>query len=233
MSWLLAALLPWRPSAANQCTIRYSNCAYELKLVGLGCSAPRNGLSAMADMMQRDEATRPENLSSAPYVSMKQLKDVEKRLLNVVEELSVRTLRHMRHIRNNLRTMNYMIGAEGAGRGGAGACPAEFLGIGSWPACYRFSAFSATWQEAKEYCNAFGADLVAVDSIKESYIVDYLIKSKLGEWKSAFTYLKKRYEIFTARSTYRRNEVNKVYPIDCFGNKFEDRSEKCFFDFSL
>jgi len=59
-------------------------------------------------------------------------------------------------------------------------CLPEFSRVGSWRSCYRFSLFNATWHEAREYCSAFGANLLAVDSLKEAHIVDYLIKSHSG-----------------------------------------------------
>jgi hypothetical protein len=66
------------------------------------------------------------------------------------------------------------------GRGAGTRCPSEFLGVGTWRSCYRFSNFEATWHEAREYCSAFGANLVSIDTMKEAYIVDYLIKSYPG-----------------------------------------------------
>jgi len=59
-------------------------------------------------------------------------------------------------------------------------CPSEFVGLGTWRSCYRFSNFEASWHEAREYCSAFGANLVSIDTMKEAYIVDYLIKSHPG-----------------------------------------------------
>jgi len=60
------------------------------------------------------------------------------------------------------------------------SCLPEFSKVGAWPSCYRFSTFNASWHEAREYCSAFGANLLALDSLKEAHIIDYLLNSKPG-----------------------------------------------------
>ena len=115
-----------------------------------------------------------------------------------MEQLSTRSLRHIRQIRVDLRQMTQSMMAIKARpmRGGSGVdsavsgvvtgpsghtrCPDEFVGVGRWRNCYRFSNFEASWHEAREYCSAFGANLVSLDSMKEAYIIDYLIKSHQG-----------------------------------------------------
>lgn len=152
---------------------------------------------------------------------VKKLENLESKLLKMVEELSVRSLRHIREIRTDLRQMAVSVnslkspsggggrmtmtrsgGNAGGGHAGGGAasdmvgsqataggrigggigmqCPSEFVGVGTWRSCYRFSNFEASWHEAREYCSAFGANLVSIDTMKEAYIVDYLIKSHQG-----------------------------------------------------
>ena len=60
------------------------------------------------------------------------------------------------------------------------SCLPEFSKVGAWPSCYRFSAFNSSWHDAREYCSAFGANLLALDSLKEAHIIDYLLNSKPG-----------------------------------------------------
>lgn len=119
--------------------------------------------------------------------------------MKMMEQLSIRSLRHIRQIRADLRQMTQSVTALGvkagkgvdvAAAGGPGVisrptgpharCPHEFVGVGRWRTCYRFSNFEASWHEAREYCSAFGANLVSLDSMKEAYIIDYLIKSHPG-----------------------------------------------------
>ena len=60
-------------------------------------------------------------------------------------------------------------------------CPSGFVGVASWFSCYRFSNFVSTWHEAREYCSAFDANLLSLDSLKEAHVVDFLIKSNEGK----------------------------------------------------
>ena len=130
-----------------------------------------------------------------------------------MEQLSVRSLRHIRQIRSDLRQMTQSMtaikarsmrgdsGIDGVGGGGSGVisrpnghtrCPDEFVTVGRWRNCYRFSNFDASWHEAREYCSAFGANLVSLDSMKEAYIIDYLIKSYPGSKYFSLNYVTSR-----------------------------------------
>src|SRR6218665_2226605 len=136
--------------------------------------------------------------------SMRKIEKLEQTLVRMMEGFSQRSLRHIRQIKTDLRhvsdTMNQLktksnsatpgglgpaSGGGGVGRKGgttgALVCPTEFIGGGTWPSCYRFSLFNASWHEAREYCLAFGANLVSLDSVKEAYIIDYLLKSTPGQ----------------------------------------------------
>ena len=127
------------------------------------------------------------NLNISPQVDVipiKKLDQLERKLVKMMEGLSVRSLRHIRQIKADLRQMTGTIDLLRMKTGQKGEpleCPPKFIGIGTWPSCYRFSSFNATWHEAREYCAAFGANLVAMDTLKEAYILDYLIKSNPGK----------------------------------------------------
>ena len=132
-------------------------------------------------------------------VTIQKLELLEGKLVKMMEQLSIRSLRHIRQIRADLRQMTQSMTAIKArsmrpggavdGVGSAGViirpnghtrCPDDFVGVGRWRTCYRFSNFDASWHEAREYCSAFGANVVSLDSMKEAYIIDYLIKSHSG-----------------------------------------------------
>lgn len=128
--------------------------------------------------------------------SLLRLEAFEQKLTKMMEDLSVRSLRHVREIRSDLRQMTLSMNrlktgsdvtsaAAADGRGGGGPlhhqpprqCPSQFIGMGNWKSCYRFSNFEATWNEAQEYCKIFGASLLSLDTMKESNIIDYFMKS--------------------------------------------------------
>jgi len=135
---------------------------------------------------------------TSQQVEMKKLEDLETKLVKMMEGLSVRSLRHIRQIRNDLRHMTSSmdslkkqtqntVSQESPNDERVSSkskrelsCPSEFVTVGTWKSCYRFSTFNTTWHEAREYCSAFGADLASLDTLKESYIIDYLIKSNAG-----------------------------------------------------
>ena len=70
--------------------------------------------------------------------------------------------------------------AAAAAGSSSSSCLPEFSRIGAWPSCYRFSTFNSSWHEAREYCSAFGANLLALDALKEAHIIDYLLNSRPG-----------------------------------------------------
>ena len=204
---LLAFVSAKRYSKGNVCTLHQGDCSYKVTVTDTSC---RNGMmnDGVSNILPVDygnehkynkidaflpEDDKPEVTEVVDgQVAIKKLDDLEKRLIKMMEGLSIRSLRHIRQIRNDLHQMSTSMSLlkagglkmRGMGRRSAAAtmdCPAEFIRVGMWNSCYRFSSFAESWYNAREYCSAFGADLVALDTIKESYILDYLIKSNPGK----------------------------------------------------
>jgi len=67
--------------------------------------------------------------------------------------------------------------------------------VGAWPSCYRFSTFKSSWHEAREYCSAFSANLLALDSLKEAHIIDYLLNSNTGALPNNAWFLALRFRL--------------------------------------
>ncbi len=186
-----------RLKADNQCVLSHDGCSYEITLTGSTCLHRMQGdgpspAERINETFKNDiesnfveiEDSREKN-KNEDDVSFKKLEGLEKKLIKMMEGLSVRSLRHIRQIRNDLRKMSQTISSlqqnpEVAGGTKGIECPADFVGVGTATSCYRFSTFATGWHDAREYCAAFGADLVAPDTLKESYILDYLIKSNPG-----------------------------------------------------
>lgn len=180
---------------SNTCTVYQGGCTYEITLQGRDCmlrDGPVNVLippSLPESQLEVKVERKLDELIKEDKEETKRLDELERKLTKLMEGLSVRSLRHIRHIRNDLRQLSTSMSllkqqaittnSQGKKKRGL-TCPPEFVGVGTWSSCYRFSNFNTTWHEAREYCNAFGADLVALDSLKESYILDYLIKSNPG-----------------------------------------------------
>jgi len=110
---------------------------------------------------------------------------------------------------SDIKTAKKSSGAGVMGDMAAVRCPAEFVGVGTWRSCYRFSMFEASWHEAKEYCSAFGANLLTLETMKEAYIIDYLIKSNTGKLAYIIDYL-----ILGNTGIFQLKLTNKAYIID-------------------
>ncbi|XP_064619707.1 C-type lectin domain family 4 member D-like [Lineus longissimus] len=133
---------------------------------------------------------------------------LEARLTRQMEALSIRTLRGVRRIETKMQELTktgmdrrlVRLDAEAQGgsqgglndqriisersilcneRGESNKCPTLFTGIDGWETCYLFSNFNATWQQARDYCAALGANLVVMETNKEHYLVNLLIKQKM------------------------------------------------------
>ena len=189
----------------NQCLLSHDGCSYQITLTGSTCINSMQGDGPRAlDRINETFKTDIKNEIDSDFtgvdegdngsdvddenddddVSLKKLEVLEKKLIKMMEGLSVRSLRHIRQIRNDLRKMTETISnlqsPEALGVVKGIECPADFVSVGTATSCYRFSTFATGWHDAREYCAAFGADLVAPDTLKESYILDYLIKSNPG-----------------------------------------------------
>ena len=190
---------------SNQCLLSHDGCSYQITLTGSTCinsmqgdgpksldrinetfkSDIRNEIeSDFAEIDKEDNVDDDVGDDENSDVSLKKLEVLEKKLIKMMEGLSVRSLRHIRQIRNDLRKMSETISnlqsPQTLGIAKGLECPADFVSVGTATSCYRFSTFATGWHDAREYCAAFGADLVAPDTLKESYILDYLIKSNPG-----------------------------------------------------
>lgn len=181
--------------ANNVCYVEESGCKFRVTVLPMS-SCPANHLNDQPQTRENSVATLGGDDASVP---LNRLESLETRLVKMMEQLSVRSLRHIRQIRSDVRQMTQSVtaikarslrggggGVDGVGDPGTGVatrprghtrCPHEFVGVGRWRTCYRFSNFDASWHEAREYCSAFGANLVSLDSMKEAYIINYLIKS--------------------------------------------------------
>ncbi len=176
-----------RSTLSNQCSIFHNGCTYDLVLTNAQCM---NDKVDILDRLYRDMPAPMESnvidnmVDEVDIVPASRMDRLERKLTKMMEGLSIRSLRHIRQIKADLRGMTDTINSlrKGGPKNEAPMeCPPEFISIGTWPSCYRFSTFNATWHQAREYCSAVGANLVTMDTLKEAYILDYLIKSHPGK----------------------------------------------------
>jgi hypothetical protein len=173
---------------ANQCTLYQGGCKYQLVLTGSSCDMSSDDPNATSNhIVVNPEGILVDSVKQTEQ-QIEKLSQLENRLIKMMEGLSVRSLRHIRQIKSDLRdmssSMNLLKMRSRNGKKGQLECPPKFVGVGTWTSCYRFSTFNATWHQAREYCSAFGANLAALETMKEAYILDYLIRSNKGFVKS-------------------------------------------------
>lgn len=169
---------------ANQCTLYQGGCKYQLVLAGSSCHMSSDDPNVTSNDVIITDAQLVDSQKKTEE-QIKKLDALESRLIKMMEGLSIRSLRHIRQIKSDLRemtnTMNLLKLKTRGGKKGQLECPPEFVGVGTWTSCYRFATFNASWHQAREYCSAFGANLVALETLKEAYILDYLIRSNPGK----------------------------------------------------
>ena len=201
----------------SRCTIYQGGCAFHVVLAGTDCMAgdapaqsfahtnrkadpptiqygyqlsstgPSNG---MDNKLLKDHIMEEKNkqiIQDELKTNAKRFEELEKKLTNLMEGLSVRSLRHFRKIKSEIAQVKDTVdelkenGKKTKGNRNersAKDCPPEYVTTGTWTSCYSFSKFEANWREAREYCSASGANLVSLESVKEAYILDYLIKNE-------------------------------------------------------
>ena len=192
----------------NSCAIYSGGCAFHVVLAGRDCGSQTGSNIPISGSLQSDDpkALYGYNPSSQNDINKeslqlekvmrdeletnsKRLTELDEKLTKMMEGLSVRSLRHFRKIKSDMDLIAASVKSmsehetEKSGRSerSTDRCPPEFMTVGSWSSCYRFSNFNETWSEAKEFCSAFGANLVSIENEKEFYILDGLIKSNPRE----------------------------------------------------
>ena len=194
----------------DQCTIYQGGCKYRVALTHSECmSSDQPGSHSVGESnfithlvsgkpvipVHPPEVNPMETNNIHQELPTERLDELEKKLTKMMEGLSVRSLRHIRQIRNDLRQLSESMSLLGTSNREGGSkrkrkapeptppvsCPDEFSSVGTWASCYRFSTFNSTWHEAREYCSALGSNLVSLESLQESYILNYLIKSNPGK----------------------------------------------------
>ncbi|CAH1797160.1 unnamed protein product, partial [Owenia fusiformis] len=160
--------------------VRHNKCTYELTL------APSE------DCRKYDIFTKTGQPSDKLLKTLHQegLKDLEIKIARMIDGLQIKTLRRIRGVEMKVTEvikklddkMNIM-GDEGhkeevAMEVNTEKCPNGYITVANWESCYAFGLFNASWNEAKQYCGAMGANLVAMETTREFYLLSFLIRNK-------------------------------------------------------
>ena len=157
-------------------------------------------LAKMGDCFSENwQPDAPASRKSRPITT---LDGLELRLTRQMESLSIRVLRGVRRIEDKLKELDAVDSMNKYERYQAAAkqeslqntqpacpptqiveerrplCPSLFEGIDEWDRCYLFSNFNTTWQHAWDYCLALGSNLVTIETNKEHFLVNLMVKQR-------------------------------------------------------
>ena len=167
--------------AKSSCDVSLDGCNYTLSV------SPSN--SCHGDHPRRVKRSSSDKKivippEQVPLVSVlsKKIRKLQNKLAKEMTALSTRVLRGVRKIET---LMSEDVAKQPLKRGISQSrkmCPDGFLTFERWPDCYMFSTFNTTWYEARDFCDAFNSDMVALGSLKEHYVVTFLIKNNVGKY---------------------------------------------------
>ena len=192
----------------NSCAIYSGGCAFHVVLAGKNClrDTPLTGsytqmqgddpkaafydryqVSPAENNINKDQVELDKIVRDELETNSKRLTELEEKLTRMMEGLSVRSLRHFRKIKTDMgaimssvRSMSKQDGGR-LREGATSRCPADFISTGTWESCYMFSNFNTSWDDARAFCGALGANLVAIETEKEAFVLDGLIQTNTGE----------------------------------------------------
>ena len=168
--------------ANNSCDVSLDGCNFTLSVSpSNNCYRDHHGNRVKRSSSSNKIEIPPEHVPLVSVLS-KRLRKLQNRLTKEMAALSTRVLRGVRKIET---LMSEDVAKQPLKRGisqSRKACPDGFLTFERWPYCYMFSTFNTTWYEARDFCAAFDSDMVALGSLKEHYVVTFLIKNNVGRY---------------------------------------------------
>ena len=153
----------------------HPKCNYTLSL------SPSHGCFASHDDTVVSRIKRSSDIEQQISTELlaKKIKRVQNKLSKEMEHLSTRVLRGVRRIES---VVMELVGQQTKqARANPSSCPSGFETVDNWKSCYLMSKFNTSWYDAKDYCNALDSHVVSLLTLKEHYIVTYLIRNNPGK----------------------------------------------------
>ena len=167
----------------SSCEVTVNDCNYTLSLSPSNSCHGNSNYGIRSKRSSKEKIEIPSEYIPVVTVLSKKLRRIQNRLTREMAALSTRVLRGVRKIET---LMSEDVAKQATKRGisyPTKSCPEGFVTMERWPYCYMFSTFNTTWYEARDFCAAFDSDMVALGSLKEHYIVTFLIKNNNGTLK--------------------------------------------------
>ena len=168
--------------AKSSCDVSLNGCNYTLSVSpSNSCHGDHPSNRVKRSSSDKKIVIPPEHVPLVSILS-KKIRKLQNKMSKEMTALSTRVLRGVRKIET---LMAEDVAKQPLKRGIAQStklCPDGFLSFERWPECYMFSTFNTTWYEARDFCDAFNSDMVALGSLKEHYVVTFLIKNNIGKY---------------------------------------------------
>lgn len=179
-----------RCAKETTCQLNIDDCEYKLTLL------PSN--KCHDSSFQRSRLKRSTTLNGQEAISLasktdslsKDFKRLEKKLVKEMRHLSTRVLRGTRKLETIAEDKLDNLGKKKR------KCPEGFVSQDDWESCYLFSKFNTSWYTARDFCTALDSDLAALGSMKEHFLLSFLIKNnheyrQFRGWWTSGTYVTK------------------------------------------
>lgn len=166
-------------SNTPRCAITLGNCLYVVKFHESPMCSQQRGGSEAANLPKEKSFRNPRRTKSSLQPQYQRDPDMKKQFQALdknMNALSVRLLRGMRRLEQNIKQIMAQKGLNTI-MPQATKCKQGFISIDNWPSCYLLSNFQTTWFEAKDFCSAQDADMIAMGTVKEHYITSFLIRN--------------------------------------------------------
>lgn len=168
------------------CYINNGNCTYKFTLLDKPkCLHGYSSNPLLKDHVLSKRSTDTqlnggENLQEIDRLRKKMGK-LEKKLSHSMDNLSSRVLRGVRRMEEKVNNLLNSHHKRNVITNGNEYCPKGFQKVDNWPYCYLMSKFNSSWYEARDFCSALESDLVALGTVKEHYLLTFLIKNDPGK----------------------------------------------------
>lgn len=177
LSVIFVCCLNTSSGGESSCEVTVNDCNYTLSLSPSNSCHGNSNYGIRSKRSSKEKIEIPSEYIPVVTVLSKKLRRIQNRLTREMAALSTRVLRGVRKIET---LMSEDVAKQATKRGisyPTKSCPEGFVTMERWPYCYMFSTFNTTWYEARDFCAAFDSDMVALGSLKEHYIVTFLIKN--------------------------------------------------------
>ncbi|XP_071110441.1 lectin BRA-2-like [Haliotis cracherodii] len=168
-----------RSVEGHSCDVTIDGCEYELKISAKSKTCTNINPFVSYYRQKRSVSETAETDQQVNPITREDLKQLSKKVTRMLDKLSTRVLRWWRKLDQKVDELS--VKSNGRMRSQSvhlsNRCPDGFIGIENWPSCYLLSHFNTSWYEAKDYCGAFESDLVAMGTVREHYILSFVIKN--------------------------------------------------------